>query len=58
MKNFVTTLLLPHSARFARLSSNFKMNVSIVKDVVSLDFIDEERLGEHTDMEEKGDDEK
>lgn len=42
MKNFVITQILPHGARFAQMSSNFKLNVCIKNDVVSLDFIDEE----------------
>ena len=42
MKNFVITQIMPHGARFAQMSSNFKLNVGIKNDVVSLNFIDEE----------------
>lgn len=42
MKNFVITQILPHGARFAQMFSNFKLNVCIKNDVVSLDFIGEE----------------
>ena len=42
MKNFVITQILPHGARFAQMSTNFKLNVCIKNDVVSLVFIDEE----------------
>ena len=42
MKNFVITQLLSHGARFAQLTSNFKLNVSIDNDVVFLEFVDEQ----------------
>ena len=42
MKNFVITQIMPHGARCAQRSSNFKLNVGIKNDVVSLNFIDEE----------------
>jgi hypothetical protein len=41
MKNFVITQRLSHSAIFAQLPECFRLNVTISRDVVHLDFIDE-----------------
>ena len=42
MKNFVIIQKLPHGSRFAQLSNNFKLNVSICNDIVFLGFVDEQ----------------
>lgn len=41
MKNLVIIQQLPHGARFAQLTNNFKLDIDITNDVVFLDFIDE-----------------
>ena len=42
MKNFVITQQLPQGARFAQLSNSFELKISIIHDVVFLDFMDEQ----------------
>lgn len=42
MKNFVITQQLPLGARFAQLSNSFELKISIIHDVVFLDFMDEQ----------------
>ena len=42
MKYFVIIQNLPHGSRFAQLSNNFKLNVSICNDIVFLGFVDEQ----------------
>ena len=42
MKNIIITETLPQGARFAQLSQNFKMEISIENDILFIDFFDEQ----------------
>ena len=41
MKDIIITETLPQGARFAQLSQNFKMQISIENDILFIDFFDE-----------------